>query len=142
MFISINRLFKTASKRLSPEIITLDKDRFTSACFGSALFSDITAIKIPAREISLLGGPKYEYYKKTEANTPNLVISITTNNGKIFSWVLNEFGGLYNSKQDFYVCFEFLTALTGQLFQYFHADEPPKKYLKILDDNGCWKRNN
>lgn len=80
--------------------------------------------------------------KKTEANTPNLVISITTNNGKIFSWVLNEFGGLYNSKEDFYVCFEFLTALTDQLFQYFHADEPPKKYLKILDDNGCWKRNN
>ena len=140
MLISIKRLFKAASKRLSTEIITLDRDRFTSAYFGSVLFSDINAIKIPAREISLLGGEKYEYYKKTEADTPNLVISITTSNDKIFSWVLNEFGGLYNSKEDFSVCFEFLAALTNQLFQNFHADESPKRYLKILDENGYWKK--
>lgn len=58
MLISISMLFKVASKRRSGEIITLDKDGFTSTCFGSVLFSDITAIKIPAREISLLGGEK------------------------------------------------------------------------------------
>ncbi|MGE8430553.1 MAG: hypothetical protein ACN6O7_21945 [Sphingobacterium sp.] len=141
MLISINRLFKVASKRVSTEMITLDKDRFTSACFGSVLFSDITSIQIPASEISLLAGENYDYYKQTEVDPPYLVISITTDNGKILSWVLNEWGGLYNSTEDFSICFEFLTALTDQLFQQFHADESPKIYLKILDENGSWVRN-
>ena len=125
-------LFKASSKRLSTEIIRFDKDGFTSACFGSVLFSDIIAIKVPAREISLLGGEKYDYYKKTESYTPNLVISITTANSNVFCWVLNEWGGVYNSKEDFNVCFEFLTALTDQMFQYLHADEPPMKIIGVF----------
>jgi len=141
VLISLNMLFKASSKRLSTEIIRFDKNGLTSACFGPVLFSDISAIKIPAREISLLGGEKYDYYKKTELYTPNLVISITTANSKVVCWVLNEWGGVYNSKEDFNVCFEFLTALTDQMYQYFHADEPPKSYLKILDENGNWQRN-
>ncbi len=141
MLLSLNRLFKAASKKLSTEIITLDKDGFTSACFGSVLFSDITSIQIPAREISLLAGENYDYYKKTEVDPPHLIISITTENGKILSWVLNEWGGLYNSKEDFYTCFEFLTALTNQLFRQFYSDDSSKSYLQILDETGYWERN-
>ncbi len=141
MLISLNRLFKVASKRLSTEIITLDENGFTSACFGSVLYTDITSIKIPVRDISVLGGKKYDFYKTAEVDPPYLAISITTDKGKIFSWVLNEWGGLYNSKDDFYFCFEFLKALTNRIFQHFHTDEPHESYLKILDENGCWDRN-
>lgn len=42
----------------------------------------------------------------------------------------------------FSVCFDFLTALTDQLVQCFQSDDSPKSYLKILDENGIWKRNN
>jgi hypothetical protein len=67
-------------------------------------------------------------------------MSITTGNGKEFCWVLNEWGGLYNSKEDFSVFFEFLTALTDQLFQNYHGGKSPTSYLKILDKNGIWER--
>jgi len=101
MLIAIHRLYKVVSGRQSIEIITLSKEGFTSSCFGSVLFSNISSVKIPAREISLLGGEKYDYYKRTELNTLNLVISITTDDGKLLRWVLGEWGGLYNSKEDF-----------------------------------------
>jgi hypothetical protein len=141
MLISIYRLYKVASKRKSIEIITLNKEGFTSSCFGSVLFSDIRAIKIPAREISLLGGVNYDYYKRTEADTPHLVISITTYDGKILHWVLEEWGGFYNSKADFLVFFEFLTALTDQLYQLYYDNKPTCNYLKILDENGSWEKD-
>lgn len=142
LLIAIYKLFKTASERQSTEIVTLNKDGFTSACFGSVLFSNISAINIPAREISLLGGENYDYYKKNDVDTPNIVISITTDRGDIFCWSLNEWGGFYNSKEDFSICFDFLTALTDQLVQCCQSDESPKSYLKILDENGIWKRSN
>lgn len=141
MLIVIYKLFRTASERQSTDSVTLNKEGFTSACFGSVLFSNISAINIPVRSISLLGGKKYDYYKQTEVDTPNLVISITTDDSKIFHWVLGEWGSFYNSKEDFLVFFDFLTALTDQLYQYYHANEPTNSYLKILDENGVWERS-
>lgn len=141
MAIAIYRLYKLASKRQSIEIITLNKEGFTSSCFGSVLFSDIVAIKIPAREISLLGGLNYDDYKRTELNIPNLVISITTKNGKKLHWTLSEWGSLYNSKEDFLVFFEFLTGLTDELYQLYHNNESASGYLKVLDENGSWEKS-
>lgn len=140
MVISIYRLYKLTLKRQSVEIITLNKDGFTSSCFGSVLFSDIISVKIPAREISWLGGVKYDDYKRTELNIPHLVISITTNDGKMLRWTLSEWESLYNSKEDFSVFFEFLTVLTDQLYQLYHDDKPASVYLKILDENGSWEK--
>ncbi|MNG82399.1 hypothetical protein D3C87_327150 [compost metagenome] len=139
--IAIYKLFRTASERQSTDSVTLNKDGFNSACFGSVLFSNISAINIPVRSISLLGGEKYDHYKQTEVDTPNLVISITTDDSKIFRWVLGEWGSFYNSKEDFSVFFDFLTALTDQLYQYYHANEPTNSYLKIIDENGFWERS-
>ncbi|WP_346086514.1 hypothetical protein [Sphingobacterium ginsenosidimutans] len=141
VLIAIYKLFRTVSERQSTDSVTLNKEGFTSACFGSVLFSNISAINIPVRSISLLGGKKYDYYKQTEVDTPNLVISITTDDSKIFRWVLSEWGSFYNSKEDFLVFFDFLTALTDQLYHYYHANEPTNSYLKILDENGVWERS-
>lgn len=141
MLLSIYKLYKVASRRQSIEIITINKEGFTSSCFGSVLFSEITSIKIPAREISLLGGVNYDYYKRTEADIPHLVTSITANDGKTFCWVLDEWGGLYNSKEDFSVFFDFLTALTDQIYQLYHDNETVSTYLKILDENGSWEKS-
>lgn len=139
MLVAIYRLFKAASERQSTEIVSLSKEGFTSLCFGSALFSEIRSIQIPAREIALLGGKQYDYYKQTDADFPNLVFSITIGNGKTLNWVLSEWGGLYNSKEDFSIFFNFLTALTDQLYQLYHANEPYNSYLKILDEKGSWE---
>jgi len=141
LFLSIYKLFKTTSVRQSTDLITLNKEGFTSSCFGSVLYSNISAINIPVRSISLLGGKDYEYYKQTDVNIPHLVISITTDDGKIFRWVLGEWGSLYNSKEDFLVFFDFLTALTDQLYQYYQASETKNSYLKILNENGSWEKN-
>lgn len=141
LFFAIYKLFKTNNLRQSTDIITLYKEGFTSSCFGSVLFSNISAINIPAKSISLLGGKNYEYYKQTDADTPHLVISITTDEGKIFRWVLGEWGSFYNSKEDFSVFFDFLTELTDQLCQYYHVSGPTKSYLRILDEDGSWKKS-
>jgi len=140
LFLSIYKLFKTTSERQSTDLITLNKEGFRSLCFGSVLYSSISAINIPARSISLLGGKDYEYYKQTDVDIPHLAISITTDDGKIFRWVLSEWGSLYNSKEDFLVFFEFLTALTDQLYQYYQASETTNSYLKILNENGSWEK--
>lgn len=140
MFVAIYRLYKAASVRQSTEIISLSKDGFASFCFGSALFSEIRSIRIPAREIALLGGKQYEYYKQTDVDFPNLVFSITLDNGKTLNWVLCEWGGLYNSKEDFSIFFKFLSALTDKLYQFYHANESCNSYLKILDEKGCWEK--
>jgi len=140
MFMAIYRLFKVASQRQSTEIVSLSKEGFTSSCFGSALFSEIRSIQIPVREIALLGGKQYDYYKQTEADFPILVFSITIGDGKTLNWVLGEWGGLYNSKKDFSIFFNFLTALTDQLYQLYHANEPYNSYLKILDEKGSWEK--
>ncbi|SIN64159.1 hypothetical protein [Chitinophaga niabensis] len=140
MFMAIYRLFKVASERQSAEIVSLNKEGFTSSCFGSVLFSEIHAIRVPVREIGLLGGLQPDYYKKTDADIPYLEFSITTRDGKMLKWILNEWGGLYNSKEDFSIFFNFLTALTDQLYQLYHANEPHKSYLKILDEKGSWEK--
>lgn len=140
MLVAIYKLFKVASKRQSTEIVSLSKEGFTSFCFGSTLFSEIRSIRVPVREIGLLGGTQPDYYKKTDADFPYLEFSITTRDGKVLNWVLNEWGGLYNSKEDFSIFFNFLTALTDQLYQLYHANEPYNSYLKILDENGCWEK--
>jgi hypothetical protein len=124
MLVAIYRLFKAASERQSTDIVSLSEKGFTSFCFGCALFSEIRSIQIPAREIALLGGRAYDYYKQTDADFPNLIFSITIGDGKTLNWVLNEWGGLYNSKEDFSIFFEFLTVLTDQLYQLYHAKEP------------------
>lgn len=136
---AIYRLFKAASESHSTEIVSLSNEGFTSSCFGSALFSEIRSIQIPAREIALLGGRQYDYYKQTDVNPPNLVFSITVGDGKTLNWVLGEWGSLYNSKEDFSIFFDFLTALTDQLYQLYHANEPYNSYLKILDEKGSWE---
>ena len=140
MLIAIYRLFKVISERQSAEIVSLGKEGFTSSCFGSVLFSEIRSIQIPAREIALLGGKQYDYYKQTDADFPNLVFSVTVGDGKTLNWVLGEWDGLYNSKEDFSIFFNFLTALTDQLYQLYHANEPYNSYLKILDEKGSWEK--
>jgi hypothetical protein len=140
MLIAIYRLFKVVSERKSTDIVSLSEEGFTSSCFGAVLFSEIRSIQIPAREIALLGGRQYDYYKQTDAGFPNLVFSVTVGNGKTLNWVLGEWDGLYNSKEDFSIFFNFLTALTDQLYQLYHANEPYNSYLKILDEKGSWEK--
>lgn len=138
MLVAIYRLFKAASERQSTETVSLNKEGFTSLCFGAILFSEIHSIQVPVREIGLLGGLQLDHYKKTDDDTPHLEFSITSRDGKTLNWVLNEWGGLYNSKEDFSIFFNFLTALTDQLYQLYHANEPYDSYLKILDEKGSW----
>ncbi|WP_316818679.1 hypothetical protein [Pedobacter nyackensis] len=140
MFVAIYRLFKASSERQSREIVSLSKDGFISSRFGSVLFSEIQSILVPVKEIGLLGGLQLEYYKKTDADIPYLKFSITTRDGKMFNWILNEWGGLYNSNEDFSIFFNFLTGLTDKLYQLYHADEPYNRYLKILDEKGSWEK--
>ncbi|NQX42994.1 hypothetical protein SAMN05421820_11443 [Pedobacter steynii] len=140
MLVAIYRLFKAASERKSTEIVSLSKEGFTSSCFSSVLFSEIRSMRIPVREIGLLGGTQRDYYKKTDADSPNLEFSITTLDGKTLNYILNEWGGLYNSEEDFSIFFNFLTALTDQLYQLYHANEPYNSYLKILDEKGSWEK--
>lgn len=140
MLMAIYRLFKVTSEKRPTEIVSLNNDGFISSCFGSVLFSEIQAIRVPAREIGLLGGLRHDYYKKTDADIPYLEFSITTQNGKMLKWILNEWGGLYNSKEDFLIFFNFITALTNQLHQLYHVNEQDNSYLKILDEKGSWER--
>jgi hypothetical protein len=140
MLMSIYRLFKVASKRKSAEIVSLGKEGFTSSCFGSVLFSEIHTIRIPLRQIGLMGGLQLDYYKSIDVDTPYLEFSITTGDGKMLNWILNEWGGLYNSKEEFSIFFNFLTALTDQLYQLYHTNEPYNSYLKILDEKGSWEK--
>lgn len=139
MLLAIYKLFKVATERQSLETISLSIDGFTSACFGFVLFSEIHSIQIPALQISLLGGRPYDYYKITDADVPNLLFSITISNGKTLNWILNEWGGFYNSEEDFSVFFNFLTALTDQLYQLHYAGKLHNSYLKILDEKGFWE---
>lgn len=142
MLVAIYKLFKVAPARRSTEIVSLSKEGFTSSCFGAVLFSEIHSIRIPVRQIGLLGGLQSDYYKKTDADIPYLEFSITTRDGKMLNWILNEWGGLYNSKEDFSIFFNFLTALTNQLYQLYHANEQYNSYLKILDEKGSWEKRN
>jgi hypothetical protein len=140
MFMGIYRLVKVASKRRSGEIVSLSKEGFTSSCFGSVLFSEIHSIQVPVRRIALLGGRQEDFYKNTDVDTPYLEFSITTQDGKMLNWILNEWGGIYNSEEEFSVFFNFLTALTNQLYQLYHANEPYNSYLKILGEKGSWEK--
>lgn len=140
LLMGIYKLFKVASQRLSTEIISLSKEGFSSSCFGPVLFSEIHAIQVPVREMGLFRGLKIDYYKKTDAYTPYLEFSISTSDGKTLNWVLNEWGGLYNSEEDFSIFLNFLIALTDQLYRLYHHSEPYKNYLKILDEKGSWEK--
>lgn len=140
MLVAIYKLFKAASERQSTETVTISKEGFKSLCFGSALFSEIHSIKVPVRQMGLFGGLQLDYYKQTDADIPYLEFSITTRDGKTLTWVLNEWGGLYNSKEDFSIFFNFLTALTDQLYQLYNTNEPYHSYLKILDEKGSWEK--
>ena len=140
MLIAIYRLFKVVSERKSTDIVSLSEEGFTSSCFGSVLFLEIHSIRVPVREIGLLGGLQLDYYKKTEADMPYLEFSVTTRNGKTLKWILNEWGGLYNSKEEFSIFFNFLTALTNHLYLLYHAKEEYNRYLKILDEKVCWEK--
>lgn len=135
---AIYNLFKVASKRRAAEIVSLNKDGFTSSRFGAVLFSEIQSIRIPVREIGLLGGLQLDYYKNRDADIPYLEFTLITRNGKTINWMLNEWGGLYNSKEDFTVFFNFITALTDELYQLYHVNEQHNRYLKILDEKGFW----
>lgn len=137
MLVAIYKLFKVASERQSTETVSLSKEGFTSSCFGTALFSDIRSIQIPAQQMDLLWGRQYN--KQTDVDYPSLVFSITISSGKTLNWILNEWGGLYNSEDDFSIFFNFLTALTDQLYLHYHTNEPYKHYLKILDEKGSWQ---
>jgi hypothetical protein len=140
MFLAIYKLVKVASKRRSGEIVSLSKEGFTSSCFGSVLFSEIRSIQVPVRQIGLLGGLQHDYYKNTDVDTPYLEFSITTQDGKTLNWILNEWGGIYNSEEEFSIFFNFLTALTNQLYQLYHTNEPYNSYLKILGEKGSWEK--
>ena len=119
MLVAIYRFLKVVSERQSTEVVSLSKEGFTSFYSGSALFSEIRSIRVPVREIGLLGETQCDYYKKTDADFPYLEFSITTQDGKMLNWILNEWGGLYNSKEDFSTFFNFLTALTDQPYQLY-----------------------
>ena len=140
MFMAIYRLFKVASERRSGEIVSLSKEGFTSSCFGSVLFSEIYSIQVPVKQIGLFWGLQQDYYKNTDVDIPYLEFSITTQNGKMLNWRLNEWGGIYNSEEEFLIFFNFLTALTNQLYQLYHTSEPYKSYLKILGEKGSWEK--
>ncbi|MCL1664910.1 hypothetical protein M2T78_11650 [Elizabethkingia ursingii] len=139
MLIAIYRLFKVAANRRSIDIISLSQKGFISSCFGEVLFSEIQSIQVPVREIGLLDGLQWDYYKKTDADPPNLKFSIVTRDGKILTFILNEWGGLYNSKEDFSVFFNFITVLADHLYQLHYPNESYKSYLKILDEEGFWR---
>lgn len=138
MVIAIYQTIKKSCDRQSTETILLNDEGFSSSCFGPVLFTDIYAIQVSARDISLLGGVQYEYYLRIENNFPFAEFAISTRNGKTLKWILQEWGGLYNSKEDFSSFFRFLTVLTDQLYQLHHNNEPCNKYLKILDKEGHW----
>lgn len=138
--VAIYKLFKVASEKKSTEIITLSKEGFTSLYFGSVLFSEIHSIRVPVRQMGLFGGLQRDYYKKTDVDIPYLEFSISTRDGKTLNWVLNEWGGLYNSEEEFSIFFTFLTVLTDQLYQLYHINEPYNSYLKILDEKGSWEK--
>lgn len=140
MGIAIYQLIKKSRERQSTETISLNDEGFTSTCFGTILFTEICTIQVSARDISLLGGVQYEHYLRTENNFPSAEFSISTQNGKTLNWILQEWGGLYNSKEDFSAFFHFLTALTDQLYQLYHSNELHSKYLKILDEEGRWEK--
>jgi hypothetical protein len=141
MLISIYQCIKWAGKQHSTETISLDKEGFTSVCSGSVLFSKIRSIRVPARQMGALGFKEYEYYlKQTDVDIVALVFSITMQNGETINWILDEPGGLYNSKEDFSVFFNFLISLTDHLYQLYHADEPHNTYLKILNEEGNWEK--
>ena len=139
--IAIYNLFKLAPRRRSAEIISLSNEGFSSSCYGSVLFSEINCIWVPVREIGLLGGLPLDYYKRTDVNTPYLEFSITTCDGKKLKWILNEWGGLYNSEEEFLIFFNFLTALTDKLYQLYHANKSFSSYLKIFDEKGFWEKS-
>ncbi|MFA4868000.1 MAG: hypothetical protein WC623_07375 [Pedobacter sp.] len=139
LLVAIYRLFKAGTERKSREIVSISKGGFISSSFGSVLFSEIQSIAVPVREIGLLGGLQLDNYKKTEADIPYLKFSISTLDGKRLNWTLNEWGGLYNTEEEFSIFFNFLTALTDQLYQLYQADEPFNCYLKILDEKGSWE---
>jgi len=140
MFLAIYKLVKVASERRSGEIVSLSKEGFTSSCFGSVLFSEIRSIQVPARQIELLGELQRDFYKNTDVDTPYLEFSITTQDGKTLNWILNEWGEIYNSQEEFSIFFNFLTALTNQLYQLYHTNEPYNSYLKILGEKGYWEK--
>ncbi|AQX10573.1 hypothetical protein [Elizabethkingia ursingii] len=139
MLIAIYRLFKVAANRRSIDIISLSQKGFISSCFGEVLFSEIQSIQVPVREIGLLDGLQWDYYKKTDADPPNLKFSIITRDGKVLTFIMNEWGGLYNSKEDFSVFFNFITVLADHLYQLYYPNESYKSYLKILDEEGFWR---
>jgi len=139
MLIAIYRLFKVAANRRSSDIISLSQKGFISSCFGEVLFSEIQSIQVPVREIGLLDGLQWDYYKKTDADPPNLKFSIITRDGKVLTFIMNEWGGLYNSKEDFSVFFNFITVLADHLYQLHYPNESYKSYLKILDEEGFWR---
>lgn len=66
-----------------------------------------------------IGGLQLDYYKNTDVDTPYLEFSITAQNGKMLNWILNEWGRIYNSEEEFLIFFNFLTALTNQLHQLY-----------------------
>lgn len=140
LILAIYQLIKKSNERQSVETISLNNEGFNSSCFGAVLFAEICTIRVSARDISLLGGVQYEYYVRTEVNFPFARLSISTQNGKTLNWILSEWGGPYNSKEDFSAFFSFLTVLTDQLYQLHHADEAYNKYLKILDKEGYWEK--
>nr|WP_121272870.1 hypothetical protein [Pedobacter schmidteae] len=140
MGIAIYQLIKKSRERQSTETISLHPEGFSSTCFGSILFTEISTIRLSVRDISLLGGLPYDYYLRTENNFPITEFFISTQNGKTLNWILQEWGGLYNSKEDFSAFFHFLTALTDQLYQLYHSNQAHGKYLKILDEEGRWEK--
>jgi hypothetical protein len=140
MIIAIYQLIRKNGARQSTETISLNDEGFISSHFGPILFTEICTIQVSARDISLLGGVAYENYLRTENNFPSARFSISTQNGKTLYWILQEWGGLYNSKEDFSTFFRFLTIVTDQVYQLHHSNEPWSKYLKVLDEEGHWEK--
>ena len=87
-----------------------------------------------------IGGLQRDFCKNTDLDTPYLEFSITTQDGKTLNWILNEWGEIYNSQEEFSIFFNFLTALTNQLYQLYHTNEPYNSYLKILGEKGSWEK--
>lgn len=140
MLVAIYRFGKVFGERQGTEVVSLNKEGFNSFFFGTVLYSEIRSIQVPVNEISFLGGQQYDFYKRTDVDTPTLVFSIITEGGKKLNWILNEWGGLYNSEEDFSTFFNFLTALTDQLHQLYDTNEAVNRYLKILNEEGYWEK--
>ncbi|CAI8798436.1 hypothetical protein [Chryseobacterium sp. IT-36CA2] len=123
--------------RQKEHIITSEND-FSCIRSRKIAYRNIIHIHVPVEEIGALGSDIYERYKNSDIDLPYLNFTITMSSGEKIEWILNEWGGFYNSKKDFETFFIFLVEITTKIHQLYDTGHIESRYLKILDQNGDW----